>query len=126
MDRLETFQRENWQDRQSEKQILTKIQRTECLASYLSDSGALKVQPSVNATRCAPLTLTSQTLASNLVGGGSHCLRKVPTVGSIFLNASLMPPISWVSCGLQILRKPGKYHSPHTPSKPSQSLGSPY
>lgn len=84
----EIFRRKNWQDCQSEKQILTKIQRTECLAFYLSDPGALKVQPSVSVAHCAPLTLTSQTLASNLAGGGSHCLRKVPTVGSIFLTAS--------------------------------------
>ena len=87
----EIFRRGNWQDCQSEKQILTKIQRIECLACYLSDPGLLKSNLQLMPLLVPPSYLTSQSLARQScrgLGGGAHCFWKVPNVGSTFFSVT--------------------------------------
>lgn len=70
----EIVRRENRQDCQSEKQILTKIQRAECLACYLSDPGLLKSNLQLMPLLVHPSHLTSQSLARQSCrgDGGEH------------------------------------------------------
>lgn len=115
----EIFQRKKLQDCQSEKQILTSGHKELSVWPFYLSDPVWKVQPLL-VSPIVTLTLTSQTLASNLADVKS-LLKESPTTVAIFLLQAGM--LHLVSCGLQILRKTWQVPL-YTPSKTQPVSGS--